>query len=109
MMKHIITVCDTCVCMPICRNKPYDNFINQCSILRDEIREISNDGTMRFLRFMFSIHSDVFAIDRDINSLDYTFSVCVIICEYNNYESYQMRLVAILDSKRSEDDAGYNT
>ena len=54
---------------------------------------------------MFSIHSDVFAIDRDINSLDYTFSVC----EYNNYESYQMRLVAILDSKRSEDDAGYNT
>ena len=98
-MKNIITVCDTCVCLPICRNKSYTNFINQCSIVQDSIRDISNDGTKRFIRFMFSIHSDKFAIDRDVGSMVHTFSVCVIICEYNNYQSYQMRLVATLDTK----------
>ena len=39
---YYITVCDLCICLPVCRNKTHTNMIYQCSILQNKIRRISH-------------------------------------------------------------------
>jgi hypothetical protein len=42
---HYITVCDNCICRPVCNNKQYFDVLYECFIIRNEIRHLSHTVT----------------------------------------------------------------
>ena len=86
-----ITVCDGCVCAPICMNKPYDDLINQCSLVQDEIRSYFNNMDTRYIRFTINVAGDVHFSTTRVS----TISNVIDICRFNVDGKYLAHVATI--------------
>ena len=86
-----ITVCDGCVCVPICINKPYNDLINQCSLVQDEIRTYYNNMDTRYIRFTISVADDIHFSTTRVS----TISNVIDISRFNSHGVYLSHVTTI--------------
>ena len=97
---NTITVCDGCVCVPMCINKPHNDLINQCSLVQDEIRTYYNNMDTRYIRFTINIAGDVHFSTTRVS----TISNVIDICRFNVGGRY-LCYVTTINQVRKEDNA----